>query len=146
MRVCEQRSDGRSDWCVDLKSTYVAVVESTTLSNVVNIPARCSVEGLNWRACKRSLYSQTGLGVLVGLYTVITLVSGVAPKRVRAREERSDELRSVYGISASNVDTSYVAAANSTNVSNVNYTSLFATCFARHSTSTGTWSSPRRSR
>ena len=40
-----------------------------------------SVEGLDWTECKRSLYSQTGLGGLVAEYTVLLLVSGVAPRK-----------------------------------------------------------------
>ena len=40
-----------------------------------------SVEGDVWRECTRSLYSQTGLGGLVGLYTVIEMLSGVAPRK-----------------------------------------------------------------
>ena len=37
--------------------------------------------GGDWKACKRSLYSQTGLGGLVALYTIIMFMTGVAPKR-----------------------------------------------------------------
>ena len=40
-----------------------------------------NVEGRDWRECKRSLYSQTGLGSLVAEYTIIMLVSGVAPRK-----------------------------------------------------------------
>ena len=40
-----------------------------------------SVEDLDWRECKRSLYSQAGLGGLVAEYTILLLVSGVAPKK-----------------------------------------------------------------
>ena len=39
------------------------------------------LEGKDWKACKRSLYSQTGLGGLVALYTIITLMSGVVPRK-----------------------------------------------------------------
>ena len=31
--------------------------------------------------CKRSLYSQTGLGGLVAEYTILLLVSGIAPRK-----------------------------------------------------------------
>ena len=40
-----------------------------------------SVEGHNWTECKRSLSSQTGLGGLVAEYTILLLVSGVAPRK-----------------------------------------------------------------
>ena len=40
-----------------------------------------SVEGEDWTECKRSLYSQTGLGGLVAEYTILLLMSGVAPKK-----------------------------------------------------------------
>ena len=43
--------------------------------------ARRRVEEMNWHACKRSLFSQTGVGALVSLFTTITLLSGVAPKK-----------------------------------------------------------------
>ena len=40
-----------------------------------------TVEGHDWRECKRSLYSQTGLGGLVVEFTILLLVSGIAPKK-----------------------------------------------------------------
>ena len=40
-----------------------------------------TVEGLDWRECKRSLISQAGLGGLVGLYIILLLVSGIAPRK-----------------------------------------------------------------
>ena len=40
-----------------------------------------TVERHSWRGCNRSLYSQTGLGSLVAEYTIIVLVSGVAPRK-----------------------------------------------------------------
>ena len=40
-----------------------------------------SIEGHDWTACKRTLYSQTGLGGLVAEVTIITLASGVAPRK-----------------------------------------------------------------
>ena len=40
-----------------------------------------SAEGHDWTECKRSLYSQTGLGGLVAEYTIIELVSGIAPRK-----------------------------------------------------------------
>ena len=40
-----------------------------------------TIEGHDWRECKRSLYSQAGLGGLVAEYTILLLVSGVAPKK-----------------------------------------------------------------
>ena len=40
-----------------------------------------SIEGHDWTECKRSLYSQTGLGSLVGLHTIIMFVSGIAPRK-----------------------------------------------------------------
>ena len=39
------------------------------------------IEGRDWTACRRSLYSQTGLGGMVALYTTIELVSGVVPRK-----------------------------------------------------------------
>ena len=36
-----------------------------------------SVEDLNWTECKRSLFSQTGLGCLVAEYTILLLVSSL---------------------------------------------------------------------
>ena len=35
----------------------------------------------SWTACRRSLYSQTGLGGLVAEYTILLLVSGIAPRK-----------------------------------------------------------------
>ena len=35
----------------------------------------------SWLLCKRSLFSQTGLGCLVASYTIITLITGMAPKK-----------------------------------------------------------------
>lgn len=43
--------------------------------------SEANIEGHSWRVCKRCLYSQTGLGALVALFTIITLVSGVAPRK-----------------------------------------------------------------
>ena len=40
-----------------------------------------NVEGLGWTECKRSLYSQNGLGGLVAEYTILLLVSGIAPRK-----------------------------------------------------------------
>ena len=40
-----------------------------------------SVEGHDWTECKRSLYSQAGLGGLVAEYTILLLVSGIVPRK-----------------------------------------------------------------
>ena len=40
-----------------------------------------TIEGLGWTECKRSLFSQTGLGGLIALYRIIEIVSGIAPKK-----------------------------------------------------------------
>ena len=47
----------------------------------IQCESEARIEGRSWEDCNRSLYSQAGLGGLVTLFTVITLVSGVAPKR-----------------------------------------------------------------
>ena len=47
----------------------------------IQCASEAKLQGNDWKECKRSLLSQTGLGGLVGLYTVISLVSSIAPKR-----------------------------------------------------------------
>ncbi|GMH63274.1 hypothetical protein TL16_g03669 [Triparma laevis f. inornata] len=43
---------------------------------------QCEAEEDHWSDCNRTLYSQTGLGFMVVIYTAITLISGLAPKRI----------------------------------------------------------------
>ncbi|GMH82038.1 hypothetical protein TrST_g3249 [Triparma strigata] len=43
---------------------------------------QCEAEELNWSDCNRTLYSQTGLGFMVVIYTAAELISGIAPKRI----------------------------------------------------------------
>jgi len=40
-----------------------------------------SLEGESWYECKRSLYSQTGLGFQVGVATIVLLLSGIVPSK-----------------------------------------------------------------
>ena len=47
----------------------------------IQCESEAKLEYRDWSDCNRSLYSQAGLGGLVSLFTIITLVSGVAPKR-----------------------------------------------------------------
>ena len=41
--------------------------------------------GPNWKACKRTLYSQTGLGIRVVIYIAGKIISGIAPPRILDR-------------------------------------------------------------
>ena len=39
------------------------------------------MNGRDWRDCKRSLFSQSGLGGMISLFTIIKLLSGIVPKK-----------------------------------------------------------------
>ena len=49
------------------------------------------LEGNDWGEYKMSLYSQTGLGGLVGLYTILKLFAGVLPRKHRKARRRYQE-------------------------------------------------------
>ena len=46
---------------------------------------QCDGNADDWQDCSRTLYSQTGLSLMVSLYLVTNLVSGVVPKRIIER-------------------------------------------------------------
>ena len=43
---------------------------------------QCDGKAVDWRECSRTLTSQTGLGFMVMLFTIIKFASGVVPKRI----------------------------------------------------------------
>ena len=47
----------------------------------IQCEGEAEIEGNDWKSCRRSLQSQTGLGGLVATFVLAKLMLGIAPKK-----------------------------------------------------------------